>query len=547
MKKEFFISILFAYSICFSQAHQEWVARFNGSGNFDDQAVSVVIGGPGNIYVAGYSNGITSKKDFTTIKYNSNGIQQWVQSYNGSGNNDDYVCSMTVDLNGNVIVTGQSIGAGTNYDYATIKYNSEGVQQWVQRYNGPANSFDLANSIAVDNLGNIFVTGSSRANVSGDDIVTIKYSSSGVEQWIQRYNSPSNGADVANTIKISSAGNIYVTGYGGTGYDYVTIKYSNDGVQQWMQTYNGPGNNMDVATNLFVDNSENAFVTGYSAGSGSSLDFATMKYNSIGVQQWLQRYNGPGNGDDEPFSAAVDLFGNVYVTGWSALNNVGDIATIKYNSNGILQWVQRYNGSAYGDDISYSLALDDSCNLFVAGTSAVIPYNNNLIVIKYNSTGIQQWLQSYNGTGNGYDAAYSLCLDNFGNVYATGFSYGNGSGYDIVTIKYSQTIGISLISNDVPNDFKLFQNYPNPFNPTTKIKFSIPNNSPSFMIGRQGGLTTLKIYDILGGEVATLVNEKLQPGTYEAEFYSTNYPSGVYFYKLEAGNFSKTNKMILIK
>ena len=101
------------------------------------------------------------------------------------------------------------------------------------------------------------------------------------------------------------------------------------------------------------------------------------------------------------------------------------------------------------------------------------------------------------------------------------------------------------------NEFSLSQNYPNPFNPVTKIKFSIPTPlNPPFAKGgtaKPGGLVKLIIYDILSREVAILVNEQLSPGTYEAELDASNYPSGVYFYKLITSDYSQTRKMVLIK
>ena len=106
--------------------------------------------------------------------------------------------------------------------------------------------------------------------------------------------------------------------------------------------------------------------------------------------------------------------------------------------------------------------------------------------------------------------------------------------------------GVKKIGSEIPNSFTLCQNYPNPFNPITKIKFSIPP-SPSQMGRGSGGEVKLIIYDILGREVAILVNEKLSPGTYEVEWDASNYPSGVYFYKLTLGDFSQTKKLILIK
>ncbi len=103
----------------------------------------------------------------------------------------------------------------------------------------------------------------------------------------------------------------------------------------------------------------------------------------------------------------------------------------------------------------------------------------------------------------------------------------------------SEIIGIQNISTEIPSGFILYQNYPNPFNPSTKIKFDIPAN----LVGQ----TFLSVYDISGHEVAKLVNEVLQPGTYEVTFEGGNLPSGVYFYKLTSGEFTATKKLILLK
>jgi hypothetical protein len=104
-----------------------------------------------------------------------------------------------------------------------------------------------------------------------------------------------------------------------------------------------------------------------------------------------------------------------------------------------------------------------------------------------------------------------------------------------------------------PTDFVLEQNYPNPFNPVTKIKFTIPQNPPESPFTKggsgdsRGGLVTLKVYDVLGKEVATLVNEEKAAGSYEVDFNANGLSSGVYFYQLRSGNFIQTNKMILLR
>ena len=114
----------------------------------------------------------------------------------------------------------------------------------------------------------------------------------------------------------------------------------------------------------------------------------------------------------------------------------------------------------------------------------------------------------------------------------------------------STIVGIQQISNEIPDVFSLSQNYPNPFNPVTKIKFSLP------AVGQRHAFDLrVTVYDILGREMSTLVNEQLQPGTYEVEWDGTNYPSGVYFYKLSISDpsassgqgYTETRKMVLIK
>ena len=134
-----------------------------------------------------------------------------------------------------------------------------------------------------------------------------------------------------------------------------------------------------------------------------------------------------------------------------------------------------------------------------------------------------------------------------------GSSHADLLGCIINGVVYGDTTfitGIERISSEIPSSFNLCQNYPNPFNPTTKIKFGIPTPlAPLYQRGEgvAGGFTRLIIYDILGREITTLVNEKLSPGTYEVDFDGSNYPSGVYFYTLKTESFSQTNKMILLK
>jgi uncharacterized delta-60 repeat protein len=526
-----------------AQVTQQWVARYNGPGNNSDAAPSLAVDASGNVYVTGHSIGSGTDYDYGTIKYNTNGDSVWVRRYNGPGNGVDYSNSLAVDGSGNVYVTGRSFGSGTSDDYATIKYNSSGVQQWVARYNGPpGNRADYAYSLAVDLSGNVYVTGLSYGNGTNDDYATIKYNTNGDSVWVRRYNGPAgNGGDMAYSLAVDVSGNVYVTGASvGGGFDYATIKYNSSGVQQWVAGYNGPGDGLDQAYYLAVDISGNVYVTGLSFGSGTDYDYATIKYNSNGIQQWFARYNGTGNSFDAAYSLTVDVSGNVYVTGVSAVSGTSydyDYATIKYNSNGDSVWVRRYNGPGNSDDWAFSLAVDGLGNVYVTGGSRGSGIGYDYATIKYNSNGDSVWVRRYNGPGNGSDQASSIAIGVLGNVYVTGSSFGNGTGYDYATIKYSQPVGIQLITHEIPESFSLSQNYPNPFNPKSKIKFEISKLSEAKLI----------IYDVLGKEIVALVNEQLTPGTYEVEWDASNYPSGVYYYKLTTGDFVETKKMVLIK
>ena len=519
-----------------AQVDTAWVRRYNGPGNSNDWAYSLAIDGQGNVYVTGGSRGSGTSVDYATIKYNANGDTQWVRRYNGPGNSYDYAYALAVDGQGNVYVTGYSIGSATSRDYATIEYNSAGVEQWVARYNGPGNTDDEAYSLAVDGQGNVYVTGYSTGSGTYYDYGTIKYNSAGVQEWVQRYNGSGNGFDEAYALVVDGQGNVYVTG-GSTGsatsFDYATIKYNSQGAEKWVQRYNGPGNYWDEAYALAVDGQDNVYVTGYSVGSGTYEDYATIKYNSEGVEQWVQRYNGPGNSDDYAKAIAVDGQGNVYVTGYSTGSGTyEDYATIKYNSLGQEQWVARYNGPGNDWDEAYSLAVDGQGNVYVTGYRTGSGTYYDYATIKYNSAGVEQWFARYNGSGNYWDEAYSLAVDEQGNVYVTGYSGGLGTGNDYATIKYVQTQGVEeeIASLQLVKTSGV-EMYPNP------AKSVIGVRCPFFE-------KTIKIFDVSGKMIKIVDNvTSAQEHKQEIKISLKGINPGIYFLKLG----KETKKFIVTK
>ena len=527
-----------------------WVRRYNGQGNSYDIASAIAADDSGYVYVTGYSEGSGTSYDYATIKYTPEGDTAWVRTYNGPANSQDYASCIAVDSSGNVYVMGYSFGSGTLWDYATIKYYSDGDTAWVRRYNGPANGSDQARAMVVDSSGNVYVTGQSPGSGTLNDYATIKYHPNGDTAWVRRYDGPANSQDCASCIAVDSSSNVYVTGYSvgsGTSWDYATIKYYSDGDTAWVRRYNGPVSGNDQAKAMVVDDSANVYATGQSPGSGTWDDYATIKYQSNGDTAWVRRYDGPEDSTDYAYAIAVDGSGNVYVTGYSISSGSGrDYATIKYLPDGDTAWVVRYNGRANDHDEAWALAVDNSGNVYVTGRSVGSGTLWDYATIKYQSNGDTAWVRRYNGpAGNGNDHAVALAVDSSGNVYVTGESKGDGTGYDYCTIKYSPKstdVKDETENRGGPSEFALSQNYPNPFNPTTKIEFTLAKS----------GFVTLQIYDILGRKVRTLVSEHLSSGYKSVLWDGKNddekdVASGVYFYQLKVGDLSQPKKMLLLK
>lgn len=621
---------------------QAWVSRYNGPVNGESRALSIAVDNSGFVYATGFTSTLSEypfNHDYATIKYDAmTGDTLWAVLYDGPADATDEARVIKVDNQGNVYVTG--ISAGTpmfqaGLDYATIKYNSAGNVIWVSRYDGPGTSTDYANAMAIDDAGNVYVTGASQGSGTGFDYATVKYNSAGEEEWAARYDGPAGGDDEASAIAVDNSGNVYVTGYsagGSTSLDYATIKYNASGVMEWAARYNGPGNDQDAANDIKIDGSGYIYVTGQSTGSGTGFDYATIKYDpQTGDTIWTKRYNGTDFYYDYARAIAIDSFDDIYVTGYSTSTVSGyDYTTIKYSASGSEEWVARYSSPGSNFDLANAIAADSSGDVYITGEGIRSGSYFEYTTVKYNSSGTEEWVMDYTGPGNEDDEAAAIALDNDENVYVTGYSTGTDSVYDYATLKYGpvetpveltsftgdvingevvlhwatatesnnkgfdmerqiytpqgtagnwETIGfvagngtttdpkaytftdktatgsqayrlkqvdfdgsfkysqVVEVSFSHPEYFSLSQNYPNPFNPATRIKFTIPAD----------GKVKLAVYNALGQKAADLLDKEEAAGSYEINFDASGLSSGVYYYRIESNGMVITKKMILLR
>jgi len=424
---------------------EEWVAIYDGPASGDEWTNGIAADGEGNVYVTGPSLG-GGGFDYATVKYDTDGNEIWVARYDGSAGSDDYPFGVAADASGNVYVTGASYGIGTSADCVTIKYDAGGNELWVARYDGPVSNSDRCKSIALDAAGNVHVTGSSAGTNGPTDFVTIKYDTGGNELWVARYSSPvvGLGPEGGHLIALDGSGNVYVTGNGEVGGTrdivYTTLKYDAAGNMLWVATYEGPGPGSHSPWGLAVDPLGNAYVTGYSAGDTTPYDYATVKYDADGNELWVARYDGPGHGEDMAWALAVDEAGNAYVTGHSAgAGTAFDYATVKYDTDGNEIWVARYTSPGAADDWGLALALDPTGYLWVTGSDVGADTYEDYATLQYDLDGNLLFGGRYDGTGSGDDWGLFIALDASGNAYVSGQSWGGETGYDFATLKYAGT------------------------------------------------------------------------------------------------------------
>jgi len=316
------------------------------------------------------------------------------------------------------------------------------TQEWVATYNGVGVGSNVPKKSAVDKLGNIIVAGRSSDLQNYDDFITLKYNSSGILLWDKRYNGIGNNNDRIEDMLLDDSGNVYVTGEsyegpsGGT-YNWVTIKYKPNGDTAWRRSFGWTGGGFDQPFSMIKDKQNNIYIIGLCrAYPPYNDDMVTIKYNSDGEIQWSKSYSSTQNGPDWGYAISVDDSNNIFSSGYGDIKDQNEIVTIKYNTNGDEMWIRKHQtlGSDYLRPIK---STTDKYNNVIVNGLYYLNDNYAFITIKYNPKGDLLWERIYKGDGN-LNFCFALCTDDSANVYAAGRATSAVTGNDFVTIKYNQ-------------------------------------------------------------------------------------------------------------
>lgn len=504
MKQVKIILAVIVWCLCdnnlFAQVAPEWATSFVLNYPLSIDQMDMVSDKSGNVYVTGSVHDTSWKNvQIITMKYNTNGQIQWFKYFDSVS----YSTKITVDDSGNVFVAGHRVNG-----YVTVKYNTQGIQQWATSYTTTP-SFGWASDIITDDSSNVFVTGIADNN----KFTTVKYNSSGVFKWVA-IDGPTNGLTYSH-ITFDNNRNIYILNRGFDTINNVpvcsTIKYNNGGSKKWERFYKGNFiNGGSEPIDLKYDPSGYLYVLAYGTDWNDG-DYNLVKYDTLGNLIWTFSYNFTSYYDN-PRSLVLDKKGNAYITGdiYPTGGSYDSIATIKVSKSGVFKWKRTYSTGYSGSDVGRGIAIDSLGYLYVAGRGSDSFYKQNYITIKYDSLGNQIWLAKYQNTSSSFDILNSLSLDKFGNVYLSGTTMEtNSSG--ILTLKYSNTVGI----NEINNNFDLLLNvFPNPF-------------QSSFTITSDKNLkdAELLLYDAFGKEVLKIDNINRK----DILIQRNNLADGIYF------------------
>ncbi|NBB20587.1 hypothetical protein GVN20_14570 [Runella sp. CRIBMP] len=359
-----------------------------------------------------------------------------------------------------------------------------------------SNAEGIGQGIAVDNAGNLYVTGNySGTSVFGNisitsvgntnDVFIAKYNRNGQVQWVK--SAGGMGTEWGQEIAVDASGNVYITGHytdtiafenitftSAGNSDLFIAKYNTNGIIQWVRSAGGPNN--DWGNSIALDAAGNAYITGHFQGTatfGTTTvtstplpfdDILIAKYTTDGNFQWVK--SAGGTSGDFGFDIAADSGGNVYVTGTysgtaffdgTPLTSEGtnDVFLAKYNTNGGKEWVRSAGGSSI--ERGQAVAVDGNGNVYISGTfTETARFENkyatssgvfDIFIAKYTSNGSIQWLRSAGGTN--YESCEDIKVDTDGNVYLTGAFHTSAmfGGTTLFSIGYDDLYAVKYNTN----------------------------------------------------------------------------------------------------
>jgi len=370
-----------------------WQAQYDGPASQGDVPEEIIVDDDGNIYVTGYVMNELTEADIVILKYTTDSNEpNWIATYPDFGLYHDSPEGLTLDDEGNIYVTGRYHSSHLDSDIITIKYDPNGTRLWDTAYNGPANDDDEAIFVHVDDSGYVYVTGGSLGDVTDYDWVTIKYDPNGEEEWVKRYNGPADGEDTIGALALDSNGDIYVAGSietSSSGYDFLLIKYDPNGNEIWKAQYNGPDNLNDGGGGVLIDEDDNIYVNGVANYTGilESSDLLLLKFRPDSNEpKWVAIYEDPELLLSWLAGMDMDPWGNIYIAGLGSfiipgsdpVTGQGDYLAVKYSpdSNEPV-WAARYEGGRPILDWPKDIAVDDYGNVYVTG------YNDAFVTVKY--------------------------------------------------------------------------------------------------------------------------------------------------------------------
>ncbi len=553
MKKLIFTAILLLFC---SLSYSQWISNYGnipGDVNFANaKGNSVTSDANGFSYVTGYIYDPATLNDIVVIKYTPEGDTVWVRTFNGNDNQNDEGMGICVDSDGCVYVVGAAQYTGKAYDVVIVKYSSDGVEQWAMAYHEiDAALNDKGVAITVDNNSNIYITGYATGQDGKKDIITAKYDRYGNTIWSRVEDGNFAFDSEGSALKVNANGDVYVTGYVTTSAnnaDIAVLKYNSNGEKQWLRVIDGGVSQEDKAWGIVIDETDNIYISGYATMQNRGTDYYTAKLDNAGNVIWSKTYDGGGNQGDKAWGIVVDTDGCIYVTGEAtdAYNNINYV-TINYLNSGVENWIRSYDGTGHGTDIPTSIGIMTIWGykfIIVTGKSWGTEGNYDYATVRYYAPyGYQTQVNRYSYTGNSDDMATDLAITNTSKILVTGASQ---LVFDNSYSSYISTIEI-VPSNDVKN-FGTNEN-------TTPEYFTLHQNypnpfNPSTVIKfelSQNSQIKLAVYDILGKELSVIVNDYLTAGSYSFTYTNSSLSSGVYFYELTSGSHRDIKKMTLIK